>query len=93
MSITLPLHDPYHLKLSTKKLSGGKFQVKFHATLKERRPLYGYLFVEANDSLKNVVNEIRSELNFIVQSRNITSFSAPAQRHVPLLNPNILIVN
>ena len=53
----------YKLKLCSKKLESGKFQVKFFASKEERsQDLYGYVLVDAKDTLKRVVSTIKSRL-------------------------------
>jgi len=54
--------DDYKLKLETKKLASGKFQVKFKATSIETADLYGYVLVNAKDTLKEVVTTIKNRL-------------------------------
>ena len=58
----LILDDYYKLKITSKKLSSGRFQVKFFATIKEDKQLYGYLLVEATETLKTVISQIRKRL-------------------------------
>ena len=50
--------DTYKLRLSSKKLDSGKCQVKFFATVRGNKDLYGYVLVEADQTLKEVVNGI-----------------------------------
>ncbi|MFY0606833.1 MAG: hypothetical protein JXR10_08960 [Cyclobacteriaceae bacterium] len=59
----------YALKLKSKKLKSGKCQVKFFATIQERKDLYGYVLVDANKTLKDVVINIKEKLNTIRQTR------------------------
>ncbi len=61
--------DIYKLKLSTKKLNSGKCQVKFYASVKERKDLYGYVLVDSDKTLKDVVSRIQDKLNVIRSSR------------------------
>lgn len=58
----LILDDYYKLKISSKKLSSGRYQVKFFATIREEKQLYGYVLVEADETLKSVINRIKSRL-------------------------------
>ena len=62
--------DFYKLKLSSKKLRSGKCQVKFHARVRDRRDLHGYVLVEANQTLKNVVSQIKERLWTIHQTND-----------------------
>jgi len=64
----LILNDKYRLKITSKKLTSGRFQVKFYATIKKRKQLYGYLLVEPEESLKEVVTKIRERLNMLNHS-------------------------
>ncbi|MDN5203232.1 hypothetical protein QQ008_17715 [Fulvivirgaceae bacterium BMA10] len=50
------------LKLSTKKLNSGKYQVKFCVSGADEKGLYGYTLVDAGDTLKNVVRNIQDTL-------------------------------
>ncbi|WP_258104641.1 hypothetical protein [Marinoscillum sp. MHG1-6] len=60
----------YKLKLTSKKLRSGKCQVKFFATIRERRDMYGYVLVDAQRTLKEVVSSIRDRLHTIHQTRD-----------------------
>jgi hypothetical protein len=57
--------DDYKLRLSSKKLNSGKCQVKFYATVRGCKDLYGYVLVEADQTLKDVVNGIKDKLSTI----------------------------
>ena len=50
------------LKLSSKKLSSGKCQVKFYITIRRKKQLYGYVLAEARTTLKEVVENIERRL-------------------------------
>ena len=68
----MPVSDPcYHLKLSSKRLRSGKCQVKFSATLSRNKQLYGYLLVNADETLKEVVSTIKSRLDLVKQRDTI----------------------
>ena len=58
----------YQLKITSKKLKSGRFQVKFYATIKKRKELYGYLLVEPGESLREVVVKIRERLAVLEHS-------------------------
>ncbi|MDH5609596.1 MAG: hypothetical protein OEY56_08950 [Cyclobacteriaceae bacterium] len=60
----------YKLRLSSKKLTSGKCQVKFYATVYGQRELYGYVLVDADQTLREVVERIREKLVTIRQSRD-----------------------
>ena len=62
--------DFYKLKLTSKKLKSGKCQVKFFATVREKKDLYGYVLVDAHKTLKDVVVNIREKLHTIRQTRD-----------------------
>jgi hypothetical protein len=55
----------YKLKLSSKKLKSGKCQVKFHATMMREKQLYGYILVDADETLKQVVDTINQRLDMV----------------------------
>lgn len=61
--------DDYHLKLTSKKLRSGKCQVKFFASVKERKDMYGYVLVDSEKTLKDVVVTIKDKLRTIRQTR------------------------
>ncbi|MEQ8904121.1 hypothetical protein [Ekhidna sp.] len=58
----LILDDYYKLKISSKKLNSGRYQVKFFATIRRDKELYGYVLVEADETLKSVIKRIRRRL-------------------------------
>ncbi|MBV6644596.1 MAG: hypothetical protein KI790_04060 [Cyclobacteriaceae bacterium] len=62
--------DHYKLRLSSKKLKSGKCQVKFYATVHERKDLYGYVLVDSGQTLKDVVVRIKDKLNTIQRRRD-----------------------
>ncbi len=64
------LQSEYKLKLTSKKLRSGKCQVKFFATVRDSEALHGYVLVEANQTLKNVVNRINDRLRTIHMTRD-----------------------
>ena len=53
----------YKLRLTSKKLTSGKCQVKFYASVEASRKLYGYILADAGESLKDVVVKIINRLN------------------------------
>ena len=48
----------YKLRITSKKLKSGKCQVKFHASMKKNKSLYGYVLAESSETLKTVVEKI-----------------------------------
>ena len=62
--------DHYKLRLSSKKLQSGKCQVKFYATVQGHKDLYGYVLVESDKTLKEVVSGIKEKLTTIHHSRD-----------------------
>ncbi|MEP1032227.1 hypothetical protein [Ekhidna sp.] len=58
----LILDDYYKLRITSKKLSSGRYQVKFFATIREEKQLYGYVLVEAGETLKSVISRIKKRL-------------------------------
>ena len=58
----LILDDHYKLRITSKRLKSGNYQVKFFATVQNEKTLYGYLLVEANETLKRVIQKIRERL-------------------------------
>lgn len=61
--------DDYSLKLTSKKLQSGKCQVKFYANVHDRKDMYGYVLVDSNKTLKDVVIKIKEKLRTIRQTR------------------------
>lgn len=61
----LILDDYYKLRISSKKLHSGRYQVKFFATVKEEKDLYGYVLVNADETLKTVIHKIKNRLQTI----------------------------
>lgn len=60
----------YNLKLTSKKLKSGKCQVKFFATIRQEKDMYGYVLVDAEKTLKEVVTGIEDKLSTISQTRD-----------------------
>jgi hypothetical protein len=61
----LILDDYFKLRISSKKLNSGRYQVKFYATVQQEKDLYGYVLVNADETLKTVINKIRVRLQTI----------------------------
>ncbi|MEP0984929.1 hypothetical protein [Ekhidna sp.] len=64
----LILDDYYKLRISSKKLHSGRYQVKFFATIRRDKELYGYVLVEAEETLKSVISRIRRRLKELDKS-------------------------
>lgn len=62
MHADVAFSDSYKLRLSSKKLASGKCQVKFFATIKEQKDMYGYVLVDSDQTLKDVVIRIKERL-------------------------------
>lgn len=62
--------EEYQLKLTTKRLISGRCQVKFSASVTSQKELYGYVLVEADHKLKEVVGNIREKLNLIKSNKD-----------------------
>ena len=81
----LILDDYYKLRISSKKLQSGRYQVKFFATIREHKELYGYVLVEADETLKSVISRIRrklKELDNSIEYRHFHLFNV-GQEHQP----------
>lgn len=63
MSEEFILNDLYKLRITSKKLSSGKYQVKFYATVHQQKSLYGYALVDAGETLKAVIEKISNRLD------------------------------
>jgi len=64
----LILDDYYKLRINSKKLNSGRYQVKFFATIRQGKQLYGYVLVEADETLRSVIHRIRKRLNELDRS-------------------------
>ena len=51
------------LKLHSKKLASGKCQIKFHWNGKNMDPVYGYLLTDGDRTFRDVIREIRREVD------------------------------
>ncbi len=87
----LILDDYYKLRINSKKLSSGRFQVKFSATIKSNKQLYGYILVESSETLKSVIEKIRKRLKVLDKSYEYRHFHLyqVGRRHQE--DPNFLI--
>lgn len=57
------LQNDLKVRLFPKKLESGKCQVKFFVNLPQHKNVYGYLLVDPEMSLKEVVHEIRYNIS------------------------------
>ena len=87
----LSLADAYRLKLSSKKLKSGKCQVKFHATIARGKQLYGYVLVDACDTLRQVVNVINERLDMVKTTDTVHHINLYAIGKHNHLSPNFLV--
>ena len=82
----------YKLKLCSKKLDSGKFQVKFYASKgASEQDLYGYVLVDAKDTLKRVVTTIKSRLNLMEEANEYYHTHLFAVRKTPLPKSDFMI--
>lgn len=58
----------YKLKIDSKKLNSGKYQVRFQTQGNTSKERYGYILANEGSTLKEVVTQIRGELNKLAQS-------------------------
>lgn len=70
MDANVDFEDYYNLRLTSKKLKSGKCQVKFYATIREKQDMYGYVLVDAEKTLKDVVVNIKEKLHTIRQTKD-----------------------
>jgi hypothetical protein len=66
----LIMNNHYDLKIESKRLISGNFQVKFFARQKQKKSFYGYVLVDAASTLKEVVLRIRNKLCFIQSQKD-----------------------
>jgi len=76
--------SPYKLKLCSKKLESGKFQVKFYVSKGQKsQDMYGYVLVDAKDTLKCVVGTIKSRLHLMEEANEYYHTHLYAVRKAP----------
>ncbi len=89
------INPRYKLKLISKKLQSGKFQVKFYASDASKMPrdqdLYGYVLVDAKDTLKQVVNTIKMRLHLMDEANDYYHTHLYAVRKEPPPNSEFMI--
>ena len=82
----------YKLRLCSKKLESGKFQVKFYASKeKTSQDMYGYVLVDAKDTLKRVVSTIRSRLHLMEEANEYYHTHLYAVRKAPTPTSEFMI--
>jgi len=113
MTVTALNIPNYKLKLHSKKLQSGKFQVKFYAsqhqdletvtnclpTKSDSKPdsktevqdLYGYVLVDAKDTLKQVVNTINQRLHLMEEANDYYHTHLYAVRKEPMPSSEFMI--
>ncbi|MEM7299344.1 MAG: hypothetical protein AAF391_13890 [Bacteroidota bacterium] len=87
----LMLDDYYKLRITSKKLTSGKYQVKFFATIKGEKELYGYVLVESNETLKSVIKRIRRRLKVLDSSIEYRHFHLYNIGQEVNVEPNFMI--
>lgn len=86
------LKEPYYnLKLSSKRLRSGKCQVKFFARIDTRKELYGYVLVDAEETLKDVVLSIKSRLDKVKYRDTIHHINLYAVGQHSVFNDNFVV--
>lgn len=88
----LILDDYYKLRIASKKLSSGRYQVKFFAVI-QKKELYGYLLVSAEETLKSVIKKIRKRLKEIDLREDYRYIHLNNSTNEFLKEPNIMIFN
>lgn len=87
----LILDEQYKLRITSKKLKSGNYQVKFFALLRgKKRELYGYLLVGSDETLKGVIQKIRRRLRSIDLNGDRT-FNIYNMRNESIHEPNFMI--
>jgi hypothetical protein len=87
----LILDDHYKLRITSKKLKSGNYQVKFFASVKKKKELYGYLLVGADETLKTVISKIRQRLGAIDFYDDQKYFDVYNRREKTVHEPNFMI--
>lgn len=85
------LDEEYKLRITSKRLKSGNYQVKFLASVRDKKSLYGYLLVDANETLKNVISKIKRRLHMIDVDSNERSFDLYNMRQELIHEPNFMI--
>ena len=66
----MSLQHKFHLKLSCKKISSGKCQVRFQAKFNAEKQFYGYFLTSPDDTLKDVVKQLNHRLDSLEGSKD-----------------------
>ena len=86
------LKEPgYNLKLSSKRLRSGKCQVKFFARIDMGKKLYGYILVDAEETLKDVVLSIKRRLDKVKYRDTIHHINLYAVGQHSVFNDNFVV--
>ncbi len=80
----------YKLRLFSKRLSSGNYQITFHARKENQHKKYGHVLVPKGSTLKEVVYMIKSELlktnqGDLYHHGHLYSLGRPAQRNQNLV--------
>ncbi len=87
----LILDERYKLRITSKKLKSGNYQVKFFASVREQKNLYGYLLVGADETLKGVIQKIKSRLRLLDLKNDSKQFDLYNLRADTVHEPNFMI--
>lgn len=87
----LILDERYKLRITSKKLKSGNYQVKFFASVRERKNLYGYLLVGADETLKGVIQQIKARLRGLDLKDESKQFDLYNLRSEAVHEPNFMI--
>jgi len=81
----------HRLRLNIRRLHSGKCQIKFYATIRQKKEIYGYVLAEAEDTLKQVVMKIRDHLELLEKVDSYQHFNLFRIGRVSKRDDNILI--
>jgi hypothetical protein len=90
---SLIMNDHYDLKIEFKRLISGNFQIKFFARLKQKKPFYGYVLIDAACTLKEVVLRIRNKLCLIQSQKDFRQMHLYSIGKSADLDLNFIIFN
>ena len=60
----------YDLMLNSKKLKSGKCQIKFQASVRPKKSLYGYVLADSGETLSTVIDKIMKRLDLVKNREN-----------------------
>lgn len=92
VSINTILDDYFKLRISPKRLSSGRYQVKFFATIQPDKEVYGYLLAESGETLKSVTTRIKKRLHKMQGEGEFGFFHLPGNAEVTTHN-HLMIFN